>query len=96
MRDAGIFNEQCVRVTAAEIPVHCHHAGNSGQIANLGGLFAGHDQVVVIGIARSVLDMNEVASHDAIIDFRYLAIGGDRLAGEDRLVEIQRRTNLIF
>ena len=47
-RDAGIFNEPWVRITTAEVPVHCHHARNSDKIANLGGLFARHDQVVEI------------------------------------------------
>ena len=90
-RDGGIFNKQWVRVATTEVPVQCHHARNRDHVANIGGLFARHNQIVVTGIACPVLHVDEIAPQDAIVYLHYLPTGRDRLAGEGRLVHVQRR-----
>ena len=82
--NGGLFDQQRIHVAAAEIAVQHDDAGNADLVTDLGGLLAGDDEVVGGGVAGAVLDMDEVAAHDAVVHL------DDCLAGEGGLVLVDR------
>ncbi len=76
----GLFDQQGIHVAHTEVGIQRYGAGDGDLVVDLGGLFAGDDQIVAVLAAGAILNVDEVAAHDAVVHFYNFAADGDLLA----------------
>src|SRR3569623_1715384 len=94
--DLGLFDQDGIGVSGAEILVDRYLAGDHDFIADVRRLLAGDGDVVGALFAGAILDVEEVAVHHAVVHLHHLAAHLHFVAAEFRLVLIKTFHGLLF